>query len=104
VRAGSLHVVTAIANPIRWKSRIKLYTDFEQHMLDSGAKLTVVECTYGERDAELGQKPHVNYVRVRAAGVHKTWTPSTSRRSTPTFSSEAGPGQPTRSTRSSTTP
>ena len=43
-------------------------------MLDSGAKLTVVECTYGERDAELGQNKHVNYVRVRAAGVHKTWT------------------------------
>ena len=74
VRADLLHVVTAIANPIRWKSRIKLYNDFEQHVLDSGAKLTVVECTYGERDAELGQNKHVNYVRVRAAGVHKTWT------------------------------
>jgi len=73
MRADLLHVVTAISNPILWASRIRLYSDFEQHMLDSGVKLTTVECTYGEHDPQIGANPHVNYVRVRASGVHKVW-------------------------------
>lgn len=67
-----LHVVTAVANPIRWQSRIKLYRDFETHMLDSGVKLTVVECTYGERPPEL-MGPHINHVHVRANGGALVW-------------------------------
>lgn len=61
-----LHVITAIANPIRWASRIRLYRDFEQQMLDSGVRLTVVECAYGDRSHELIGNPHVNQVPVRA--------------------------------------
>ena len=73
MRADLLHVVTAVANPIRWKSRINLYKDFEQHMLDSGVKLTTVECTYGDRPHTLGDSPHVNYVKVHASGHHLVW-------------------------------
>jgi hypothetical protein len=61
-----LHVVTAVANPIRWESRIRLYRDFEQHMLDSGVRLTVVECAYGNRPFELAGNPHINHVPVRS--------------------------------------
>jgi hypothetical protein len=61
-----LHVVTAIANPIRWKSRISLFKGFAQHMLDSGVTLTVVECAYGDRPFELAAMPHINHVPVRA--------------------------------------
>jgi hypothetical protein len=61
-----LHVVTAIANPIRWNSRICLYRQFEQHMLDSGVALTVVECAYGDRPFDLSGNPHINHVPVRA--------------------------------------
>jgi hypothetical protein len=61
-----LHVVSAIANPIRWASRIRLYRDFEQHMLDGGVRLTVVECAYGDRPHELIGNPHINHVPVRA--------------------------------------
>jgi hypothetical protein len=61
-----LHVVTAIANPIRWESRIRLFHRFAEHMLDSGAKLTVVECAYGARPFELAEVPHVAHVPVRA--------------------------------------
>lgn len=68
-----LHVVTAIANPIRWNSRIRLYREFEQHMLDSGVKLTVVECAYGERPFELGTNPHVNHIAVRSHGGSMVW-------------------------------
>lgn len=61
-----LHVVTAVANPIRWASRIRLFQQFASHMLDSGVKLTVVECAYGERPYELDGVRHIAHVPVRA--------------------------------------
>lgn len=72
MRADLLHVVTAVANPVRWKSRISLYHEFERHMLDSGVKLTTVECAYGERPFELSN-PHVNHVKVRANPAALVW-------------------------------
>ena len=73
MHAELLHVVTAIANPVRWHSRIKLYRDFEQHMLDSGVHLTVVECAYGDRPHVLAGNPHVQHVPVRASGRNMVW-------------------------------
>jgi hypothetical protein len=70
MRADLLHVVTCVSNPLRWKSRIKLYRDFEHHMLESGVVLTVVECVLGERPFELNTNPLVNHVGVR----HHTFT------------------------------
>ena len=61
-----LHVVSVVYNPIRWQSRIKHYRNFRDHMLDSGVKLTVVECALGERPHELGDDPHVTHIAVRA--------------------------------------
>ncbi|MBV9784328.1 MAG: hypothetical protein JO264_10955 [Acidisphaera sp.] len=69
MRADLLHVVTAIANPIGWESRIRLYRNFAEHMLDSGVRLTTVECAYGDRPHELGDTPHVNHVPVRARTI-----------------------------------
>ena len=62
----ALHVVTCISNPLRWKSRARLFQDFQQHMLDSGADLTVVECVHGDRWPELEMSPHARHVLVRA--------------------------------------
>lgn len=70
MRADLLHVVTCISNPLRWRSRIKLYRDFERHMLESGVILTVVECVLGERPFELDGNPSVRHVGVR----HHTFT------------------------------
>ena len=66
MHADLLHVITAISNPLRLKSRIKLYRDFEAHMLASGVRLTVVECTYGKRPYECAGTPGVRHVPVRA--------------------------------------
>lgn len=68
----TLHVVTALANPIRWQSRARLYRQFEEHMLDSGVRLTVVECAYGDRPHEFAGNPHVTHVPVRARTL--LWT------------------------------
>ena len=69
MRADLLHVVTCVANPIRWQSRIQLYRAFEQHMLDSGVRLTTVECQYGERPFECAGMKGVNHVGVRSRSL-----------------------------------
>jgi len=66
--AEQLHVVAARANPLRWKAPDRIYRDWAEHMLDSGVKLTVVECQYGEREFTAAL-PHVNHIGVRAT----TW-------------------------------
>jgi hypothetical protein len=72
MRADLLHVVTCVSNPIRWKSRIALYRAFEQHMLESGVRLTVVECAYGDRSFECAGTPGVQHVPVHAKTM--VWT------------------------------
>jgi len=70
MRADLLHVVTCYFNPIRWESRLRLYKEFEQRMLDSGVQLTTVECALGERPFEtVGTNPNVNYVPIRAKTI-----------------------------------
>jgi hypothetical protein len=69
MRANLLHVVACISNPIRWNSRISLAKKFIQHMLDSGVKLTLVECAYGDRPFDLAGIEGVNHVGVRAKSV-----------------------------------
>jgi hypothetical protein len=68
MNADKLHVVAARANPLRWKTPDRIYKDWVEHMLDSGVKLTVVECQYGEREFTAAL-PHVNHIGVRAT----TW-------------------------------
>lgn len=68
-----LHVITCIANPVLWQSRIDLYKEFEEHMLQSGVHLTTVECAYGEREWQLPRNHRVNYVNVRASGRNLAW-------------------------------
>ncbi len=62
----NLHVVTVVANPIQWQSRMRLYRAFEQHMLVSGVSLTTVECAYGDRPFEIQPREGVNLVQVRS--------------------------------------
>jgi hypothetical protein len=66
MRADLLDVIAVYANPIRWRSRLRLFGAFERHMLDSGVRLTTIECAYGERPFELPDHPRINRVRVRA--------------------------------------
>jgi hypothetical protein len=64
-----LHVVTAVSNPLRWKSRIRLARDAISEWVADGASVTVVECTTGERPPELDDLKGINYVRTRAHTV-----------------------------------
>lgn len=46
----TLYVVTTVFNPWRYRSRIKLYREFEKYVKDAGAKLITVELALGARD------------------------------------------------------
>ena len=61
-----LDVIAVYSNPLGLRSRKRLFHHFERHMLDSGVRLTTIECAYGTRGHELPHTGAVNRVRVRA--------------------------------------
>lgn len=50
-----LYVITPIFNPIRWRSRWKLYEDFARRCAAAGAILYTVEAAFGDRDFALSK-------------------------------------------------
>jgi hypothetical protein len=65
LQSEQLHVVTARFNPLRWETPDRHFRDWAGHVLDAGAKLTVVEVQYGKREFVCAL-PHVNHVGMRA--------------------------------------
>lgn len=54
-----LHVITTLTNPIRYKSRYRLYDKFEKHMIESGVNFHVGEVAFGDRPFYTSSKPGV---------------------------------------------
>jgi hypothetical protein len=65
VKASDLHVVTVRFDPVRWQQPHRHFVDWTQHILDSGAQLTVVEIAYGKSEFRC-DLPHVNHLGLRA--------------------------------------
>ena len=69
-----LWVVCAIANPMGFNSRMKLYRDFVQHVLaDLRLNMVTVECSYGASEPELadvGRRFETDGVRLVHVAVH----------------------------------
>ena len=65
------YVIAVCSNPIRYHARYRLYKEFQQHMLDVGARLITVECAYGRRPFELTQRDDPYDVQVRTD--HELW-------------------------------
>jgi hypothetical protein len=61
---SELHVVTCVVNPQRYKSRYKLYKEFEKRVLDAGARLTTVEAAFGDRPLELKDTDRINHISL----------------------------------------
>lgn len=68
---ADLHVITAVANPSRWRSRYYLFKAFENHMLESGVKLHVVEAAFGERPFVVTNANNPQHVQLRTG--HELW-------------------------------
>jgi hypothetical protein len=52
------YVIAVISNPIRYKSRWRLFKEFQQHMKDMGAQLLIVEQAFGRREPQVCMDHH----------------------------------------------
>ena len=68
---SQLHVFTARSNPLKWRKPHENWIAFANHMLESGVKLTVVECAFGEDD-HVCNMDGVNHIAVHART--RAWT------------------------------
>lgn len=66
-----LYVVTAISNPIRYKTRWALYEHFEKHMRDSGVILYTAELAYGDRAHAVTDNSNPRHLQFRTD--HELW-------------------------------
>lgn len=66
MRAEVLDVILVYSNPLGLRSRRRLFHLAERHMLDSGVRLTRIECAYGTLPFELEPRSDAGLVRVRA--------------------------------------
>jgi hypothetical protein len=60
-----LYVVTPIFNPIRWRSRWRLYEDFKKMCADAGALLYTIEVAFGERDFAITDVDNPRHIQCR---------------------------------------
>ena len=62
---GQLAVTTMIYNPVRYKSRHRLYNGFAKHVEDSGAKLFTCEVQFGGREFEVTEAGNPYHLQLR---------------------------------------
>lgn len=62
----TLHVVTMISNPLRWRSRYWNYWGFQHQVENSGAKLYTAEVAYGSRDFEITEAGNPHHLQLRS--------------------------------------
>lgn len=71
MRAATLHIVAAIANPIRWESRVRLARNaIADWLREPNVYVTIVEAAHGARSfalTDLGEHDRVTHIPVRAA-------------------------------------
>lgn len=63
--AEPLYVITPIFNPIRFRTRWKLYEDFQKHVEEAGAILYTVEVAFGDRDFVVTDPENPRHIRLR---------------------------------------
>jgi hypothetical protein len=68
--ASPLYVVTPLFNPVRFRSRWRLYRDFEKMCADAGAILYTVEIAFGDRDF-VTDPNNPRHVQLRTS--HEMW-------------------------------
>lgn len=66
-----LYVVTPIFNPVRFRSRWKLYQDFAKMVEEAGAILYTVEIAMGEREFALADIMYSRHIQLRSK--HEIW-------------------------------
>lgn len=60
-----LYVIGVMFNPLRYRTRWKLYEDFSKRVAESGAILYTVEVAFGEREFAITDESNPNHLRLR---------------------------------------
>jgi hypothetical protein len=58
-------IVTAYFNPVGYRSRLRNYEVFHEHIRASGLRLITIECVFGDASFELPTSPDIMQVRTR---------------------------------------
>lgn len=66
-----LYVITPIFNPVRYRSRWRLYQDFETMCQHSGAVLYTAEVAFGDRRHAITIEGHPQHIQLRTS--HELW-------------------------------
>lgn len=68
---NKLYVITVVSNPMRYRSRIKLYREFAERVHAAGAVLITVEAAFADRNFEVTESGNPHHVQVRTK--HEIW-------------------------------
>lgn len=66
MKTDTLHVITVISNPVRFKSRYALYNNFKTQIACTGAKLWTVEIAFGDRPFEVTEAGNPFHLQLRS--------------------------------------
>lgn len=70
----TLYVLTPVFNPQRFRSRWKLYQEFERYVLSYGeAHLVTIECTFGERASVLVEDKGEKHTVIHVVTTDEIW-------------------------------
>lgn len=64
-KPSDLHVITAITNPVRYRSRYELYRKFADRVRGAGATLWTAEGAFGERPHEITSHDDPYHLQLR---------------------------------------
>lgn len=69
-----LYVITPVFNPQRYRTRWKLYKEFENYILSNKqAHLITIECTFGEREESLVEQSSEFHTVIHVRTKHESW-------------------------------
>jgi hypothetical protein len=70
----TLYVIAVVSNPVRFKSRYRLFREFAARMYATpGVQLVIVEHAFGARPFEVTEANNPFHVQVRGAENHELW-------------------------------
>jgi hypothetical protein len=69
----TLYVICPVFNPHRYRTRWKLYQDFEQHVIQAGAHLVTIECSFGARQEVLAEQKAENHTVIHVYTDNELW-------------------------------
>lgn len=69
----TLYVITPVFNPHRYRTRWKLYQQFESHIISLGAHLVTIECSFGARQEVLTEQRAENHTVIHVYTENELW-------------------------------